>query len=69
MDNYIYLGDFEKFVRSKFKNIVEGEGLTIPRQIVGYTLDEIFADERECNCNKPSFFLSPCANCGGLMPL
>jgi len=44
-DNYIHLGDFEKFVRSKFKNIVEGEGLTIPRQIVGYTLDEIFNED------------------------
>ena len=76
-DNYIHLGDFEKFVRSKFKNIVEGEGLTIPRQIVGYTLDEIFSEdsvltpaapdsEGRCGHEDRSWFKKgePCPKCG-----
>ena len=44
-DDYIHLEDFEKFVRNRFKDIVEGEGLTVPRQIVGYALDEVFSDD------------------------
>jgi len=63
-DNYIHLGDFEKFVRSKFKNIVEGEGLTIPRQIVGYTLDEIFSEDAVLTPAAPDSE-EPATYCGG----
>lgn len=41
-DDYIHLGDFEKYVRNRFKNIVGGEGLVIPRIAVKIALDDIF---------------------------
>jgi len=47
MDDNIYINiqDFEAFVRKRFDGIVNGKGLTVPRQIVGYAIDEIFAED------------------------
>ncbi len=42
-DNYIHLGDFEKFVRDRFKAIIEGKGSIVPRIAVKLKLDEIFS--------------------------
>ena len=44
-NEYIHLGDFEKYIRNKFRHIVNGKGLTIPRIIVEKTLDEVFDEE------------------------
>lgn len=42
--NYIHLGDFEKFVRNRFKNIIGGKGSTVPRTAVKIALDDIFKE-------------------------
>ena len=39
---YINVSDFEKYVRKHFNTIVSGKGLTVPRIIVKFALDEIF---------------------------
>ena len=44
-DNYIHIGDFEVFVRNRFKHIVDGAGFTIPRLAVKRALDDIFRDD------------------------
>ena len=44
-DSYIHIGDFEKYVRNRFKNIVNGKGSVIPRIAVKMALDDIFAEE------------------------
>ena len=42
----LYLKDrIERIIRDKFKSIIEGEGLTVPRQIVGYAIDELFCED------------------------
>lgn len=44
-DSYINLGDFEKFVRNRFKNIVGGPGFVIPRIAVKIALDDVFKSD------------------------
>lgn len=59
-DSYLHIGDFEKFVRDRFKNIVGGEGPLIPRIAVKIALDDVFKTEeqsedivRGCDCLDP----------------
>jgi len=42
---YININDFEKTVRERFKNIIEGAGPVIPRIAVKIALDDIFKPE------------------------
>ena len=44
-DSYINLGDFEKFVRNRFKNIVGGPEFVIPRIAVKIALDDVFKSD------------------------
>lgn len=41
-NEYIHIGDFEKYVRNRFKNIINGNGLVIPRIAIKVALDDIF---------------------------
>jgi len=44
-NSYIHIRDFEKFVRDKFKHIIGGKGLVIPRMAVKLALDDVFKDD------------------------
>lgn len=44
-DDYIHLEDFEEFVRNRFKDIINGEGLTISRITVKAAINDIFSED------------------------
>ena len=64
-DNYIHLGDFEKYVRNRFKNIVNGKGAVIPRIAVKKALDDIFTPPEQINPADAKRL--PCS-CGSKLP-
>jgi hypothetical protein len=61
-DSYIHLGDFEKFVRNRFKHIINGKGSIIPRIAIKIALDDIFKNniQDEPDLEK----LGYCPRCG-----
>lgn len=76
---YINLNDFEKTVRNRFKNIIEGAGPVIPRIAVKIALDDVFkpdasqpgiedgrADRSDCG---HVFKCPDCQNCKGVAEL
>lgn len=61
-DSYIHLGDFEKFVRNRFKHIINGKGSIIPRIAIKIALDDIFKNNIQ---DKPDpEKLGYCPRCG-----
>ena len=61
-NSYIHIRDFEKFVRDKFKHIIGGKGLVIPRMAVKLALDDVFKDDT-LDAPEPA----ECLNCGAIL--
>ena len=64
-DDYIHLGDFEKFVRNRFKNIISGKGPIIPRIAIKIALDDIFKENVILTTDEPDLEkMGYCPKCG-----
>lgn len=50
-DNYIHLGDFEKYVRSRFNHIINGSGVFTTRIAVKIALDDVFSEDASQSVN------------------
>lgn len=64
-EDYIHLGDFEKFVRNRFKHIINGKGPIIPRIAIKIALDDIFSEDAVLTTAEPDLEeLGYCSKCG-----
>ena len=62
-DNSSELADF---FETQLKTIVD-LGLKEAKKLLSSQSES--DSDRECNCEKPSYLLGPCANCGGMCPV